>query len=39
MDYAEGDGKINEGERGGWGEWIGPCNNSGATAAGTQLIL
>ena len=37
------DRRINEGERGSWGEWIGPCNNSGGgtvvTAAGRQLIL
>ena len=36
-----GDRRINEGERGGWGEWIRPCNNSriAVTAAGMQLIL
>ena len=33
--------RINEGERGGWGEWIGPCKNSGGGTAVTavQLIL
>ena len=41
-----GDRRINEGERGGWGEWIGPCNNSwtltavtAVTVTGVQLIL
>ena len=28
MDHADGDRRINEGERGGCGEWIGPWNNS-----------
>ena len=30
-----GDRRINEGERGGWGKWIGPCNNSGTGEAVT----
>ena len=36
-----GDRRINEGERGGWGEWIGPCNNSRTVrvTSGMQLML
>ena len=38
-----GDRRINEGDRGGWGEWIGLPNYSGiavtVTVTGTELIL